>query len=125
MATESLQFNFVGNWDFKKIEAINKNPSVQKSVPTHGSKEYIPFLWQIAGGAPRYSEILSPVLEKGKAIMFENNVLIDRDSMICNLNSKKFGKGIPQSLIYADNGNFVEFVHSCFPLLFQWVSPGM
>lgn len=108
MAQDSLQFSFVGNWDFKKIEAINKDEALQKNVPKHSSKEYVPFLWKMAGGPPRYTDLLLPVAEKGRAIIFENNILIDRDSMTSTVNSVRYGRGIPRHLFYDHGDEFIE-----------------
>ncbi len=108
MAEESLQFSFVANWNFNKVEKINKNPDLLKAVPKHGSKQFIPFLWKIAGGPPKYTPVLLPVAEKGTAIIFENNILIDREAMTCTINSAKYGRGIPQSILYEVNGEFLE-----------------
>ncbi|MCC6758241.1 MAG: hypothetical protein IT395_01270 [Candidatus Omnitrophica bacterium] len=108
MAQDSLQFSFVGNWDFRKIEAINKDEALQKKVPQHGSKEYVPFLWKMAGGPPRYTDLLVPVAEKGRAIIFENNILIDRDAMTSTVNSVRYGRGVPRHLFYDQGDEFIE-----------------
>jgi len=110
MAKDSLQFNFVGNWDFKKVEAINNDPRLMSKVPQRGAKDFVPFLWKIAGGAPRYTELFIPIQQKGQTILFENNILIDREAMTCNINSTKYGRGVPKSIFYQDGLQFIEKV---------------
>lgn len=112
MAEESLQFSFVAKWNFSAVDRINHDPDLLKSVPKRGSKDYIPYLWRIAGGPPRYTPILSPILIKGPAIFFENNILVDRSSLFCKIDSEKYGKGIPRSLLYEENGEFHEKIFS-------------
>ncbi len=108
MAENSLQFSFVGNWDFEKVVQINADRDLAKSVPTRNSKEYVPFLWKLAGGPPRYSPDLTLLSEKQGILTFEHNVRVDFNSMNCSINSPKFGKGIPTSIIYEKNGQFIE-----------------
>ncbi len=108
MAENSLQFSFVGNWDFQKAAEINAQPDIRRDVPQRNSKEYVPFLWELAGGVPRYSPELSAVLEKDGIITFENDVRVDLNTMTCTINSPRFGKGIPTSIIYEKAGQFIE-----------------
>ncbi len=108
LAENSLQFSFVGNWDFEKVAAINADPDLAKNVPTRDSKDYIPFLWKLAGGIPRTSSELLSVSNKNGVVIFENNVRVDFNTLTCTINSPKFGKGIPGSLIYENNNQVVE-----------------
>jgi hypothetical protein len=108
MAQDSLQFNFVGDWDFKKVEAINKDAVQKNNVPKRGSKDYVNFLWKLAGGMPRYTEPFLPVQTKGPAIIFENNIRVDHDTMTSTINSAKYGQGIPKSIYYERGGEFTE-----------------
>lgn len=108
MAENSLQFNFVGHWDFKKVAQINSDPTLQRRVPARNSKSYVPFLWKLAGGPPRYSPELISVLEKDGNIIFENNIHVDFNTLTCSINSPKFGKGIPQSIFYKGPLGFTE-----------------
>ena len=108
MANSNMQFSFVGNWDFKKVALINNDPDARSHIPSRGSKEYVPFLWRLAGGPGRYSGTLVPINNKNDIILFENNVRIDTKAMTCEINSPKFGKGIPRSLFYEKDGVFIE-----------------
>ncbi|MCB9757464.1 MAG: hypothetical protein H6753_03460 [Candidatus Omnitrophica bacterium] len=108
MAENSLQFSFVGNWDFKKVAQINSDPILKSRVPARNSKDYVPFLWELAGGPPRYSSELMPVLEKDGHIIFENNIQVDFNNLTCLINSPKFGKGIPESIFYKGPQGFTE-----------------
>jgi hypothetical protein len=108
MAENSLQFSFVGNWDFKKVTQINSDPILKNRVPARNSKAYVPFLWKLAGGPPRYSPELMPVLEKDGHIIFENNIQVNFNNLTCSINSPKFGKGIPESIFYKGQQGFTE-----------------
>ncbi len=108
MIESSLQFSFVGKWDFKRIEMINQDPEARARVPGKHSKNYIPFLWQISGGPPRISDALMPIAQQKNIILFDNNIRVDTDNMTCEINSPKYGKGIPQSIVYSKNGQFIE-----------------
>lgn len=108
MAENSLQFSFVGNWDFEKVAQINADPQLAKSVPTRNSPDYVPFLWKLAGGPPRYSPELALISQKQNVLTFEHNIRVDFNAMSSTINSPKFGKGIPASLIYEKDGQFIE-----------------
>ncbi len=108
MAENSLQFSFVGNWDFEKVAQINADKSLRESVPSKNSNEYVPFLWKLAGGATKYSPELALVSQKQNVLTFEHNIRVDFNTLSCWINSPKFGTGIPASLIYEKDGQFIE-----------------
>lgn len=108
MVEGTIQFAFVGNWDFKKVETINADPELRSRIPAKKSPDYVPFLWKIAGGAPRISELLTPMARSENVLLFPENIRIDLDTLSVQLNSAKFGQGIPASLIYEKNGTVSE-----------------
>ena len=103
-----MVLSFVDRWNFKKIEQINRNPQERKLIPRRKSAEYIKFLWNIAGGPLNYSEVLTQLGRQNNTLIFEQGIQLDLDRTTCRINSKKFGKGIPKSLIFLKNGQVVN-----------------
>ncbi len=108
LVEKNLVLSFVDRWNFKKIEQINRNPQERKLTPHRKSPEYIKFLWNIAGGPLNYSEVLTQLGRQNNTLIFEQDIQIDLDRMICRINSKKFGKGIPKSLVFLKDGEVVD-----------------
>lgn len=108
MIEKSMEFKFVGGWNFEKVEALTNNQDVLKNLPPKNSVAYIRSLWNIAGGAYRFSDILGQLSQAGDILTFEQNVKIDLSSKDCFVNSPRYGKGIPQSIFYIENGHLVE-----------------
>ncbi len=103
-----IELSFVGNWNFKRIEEINTHPELRRDVPSPGSRDYIRFLWNLAGGQPKYHAPLNAVAQSKELIVFENNIKINLKNMRCIIDSQKFGKGIPYSLLYLKDDHVVE-----------------
>jgi hypothetical protein len=99
---------FVGNYNFKAIDAINKNPRALKQVPRQKSDQYIQFLWSLVGGASKYSGLLPLVSQNESSLVFAENVTIDRSSMIAHISSKKYGSGFASSVFYLKDGKIAE-----------------
>ena len=108
MIEKSIELSFIANWDFKKIEEINADPGLRKKIPASRSKEYVPFLWKISGGQPRHSEIFASISQSAREILFSQGIKVDLEHMLCAINSKKFGKGIPARLLYLENNHVIE-----------------
>lgn len=106
----NLQLKFIGHWNFKQIDTINKNPSLIAQVPPANSKEYIDFLWQLSGKPYKYSGPLDLLHKKGPLLLFTDNVTIDTNTMTCTIQSPKYGQGIPQSLFYLKDNQVIEKV---------------
>lgn len=104
----NLQLPFIGRWNFKAIEAINKNPALLKKIPKPNSKAYIDFLWTLVGGQLKYSGVLSQVSRQNDVVLFDQNIQINLSDKTCLINSKKFGKGKPSSVFYLDGDNIHE-----------------
>ena len=49
-----------------------------------------------------------PIAQTPNQILFENDIMIKLDTMSCEINSAKFGRGIPNSLIYLDGDRVVN-----------------
>ncbi|MFH0753280.1 MAG: STT3 domain-containing protein [Candidatus Omnitrophota bacterium] len=106
----NVLLSYLGKWNFERIEQINQNPELAKKVPAKGSPLYIDFLWNLVGGQWRQSESLNPLGKKDTQILFDQGVTIDTTVMTGQVNSPKFGRGIPASIVYFDEsrGRVVE-----------------
>lgn len=108
MVEKNIQFKFIGGWDFRKIEALNQNPMALASLPPKNSKEYIDFLWSVAGDPYKYSEPLTELSRTDKEVMFEHNLIVNLKTMQCLINSDKYGKGIPRSIHFLKDGQYQQ-----------------
>lgn len=108
----SVEMGIFGQWNFKKIEEINANPELQKNVPARQSKEYINFLWDLAGGPIHHSPKLNQINQINQTAIFDENLQIDLDKMEAVIDSSKFGKGRPYSLFYLFKDNVVEKIQT-------------
>ncbi len=104
----NLQFKFIGNWNFKAVEAINKNKNALKKIPDRNSKEYMSFLWYLAGGPSKYSGPLALLGKSKDILIFEHGIRINIKTKECVVSSEKFGKGIPFSILYTEGNKIVE-----------------
>ena len=105
---KNIQFQFIGNWNFKAIEAINANPALAAKVPPKNTPAYIEFLWKLAGGPWRSSPALTEVLQNENFIVFEQNIKLYRKTKDCLIDSATYGRGVPQSIFYLQDGKIVE-----------------
>lgn len=107
---KNIQLAFIGKWNFKRIEEINRSPDLLKEVPNRKSKKYVQFLWDLAGGQFKYNDPLQEMSRRDEWVLFDGNVKINILTHACVIDSPKFGKGIPQSIFYVDGGKVVEQV---------------
>ncbi len=106
---KSLILSFLDRWNFKKVEEINAHPATRAKLPSRKSKEYIDFLWNLAGGPLHYSEPLHAVGLSGDTVLFDQGVAINLSTKRCEIRSPKFGQGIPAAIQYLDEqGQYVE-----------------
>ncbi len=108
LVENNIEFKFVGDWNFKEIEKINRNPELLKSVPPRNSKEFIKFLWDVAGGPLKYNPPFVQLSQQNDVITFEQNIVIDLKTMHCQISSHKFGRGSPKSIFYLEGDQVVE-----------------
>ncbi len=101
----NVLLGYVGKWDFAKIESLNNNREALSRIPSKSSKGYIDFLWDLVGGPLRQSETLAPTGKKDAAILFDQGVTIDINTMSAMINSPKFGRGIPASIVFFDTAS--------------------
>lgn len=104
---KNIQYKFVGGWNFEKVEKINADPVKLRSVPRAGSRDYIDFLWEIAGGSYDASPVMSLLSTEGDLLTFEKNIKVNlaaKDAVIQTSSGIKF----PHSLFYLDGGRVVE-----------------
>ncbi len=106
----NIQLRFIGNWDFKRVEAINKSPELIAQVPQRNSQKYIDFLWELAGGPHKYSKPLGLINTNKDTLKFQQNVTLNLKSMQCTINSPEYGTGIPKSIFYLENDQIKEHI---------------
>jgi hypothetical protein len=104
----NVLLGYLGKWNFKKIEDLNKNPQALKKVPSRGSPQYVDFIWSLVGGQYRQSPTLNPAGHSGSTIIFDNGVFLDTGTMSVSVKSSQFGTGIPQSIFYSDGNAVIE-----------------
>jgi dolichyl-phosphooligosaccharide-protein glycotransferase len=107
-AENSLEMSLFGRWNFKEIENINTHPELLKKVPPANSREYINFLWKLAGGPERHSEILNQINQAQDWAVFDQNLRVNLKTKECGIESEKYGKGIPFSILYSDGNTILE-----------------
>ncbi|MDD4957076.1 MAG: STT3 domain-containing protein [Candidatus Omnitrophica bacterium] len=109
----ALGLYFVKNWDFKKRMEAQDRPDIrgikQSSSLVRGSRENIGMMWSFAGGRPYIGEETFPVGTKDGFIIYPNGVIFHPGIMEARINNLE-GKisGIPESILYLDNGEFRE-----------------
>jgi dolichyl-diphosphooligosaccharide--protein glycosyltransferase len=99
----NVLLGYVGKWDFAKIERLNQDKSALIKIPKKSSRHYVDFLWSLVGGPFRQTEPLKPITTDGSRILFESGVSIDTSDMTAAVNSDKYGRGIPFSIVYWDD----------------------
>ncbi|MDP8213344.1 MAG: STT3 domain-containing protein [Candidatus Zapsychrus exili] len=104
----NLQLKFIGDWNFGAIEKINKDKNLFDNIPKRNSKEYINFLWKLAGGPHKYSGPLAQISEIKEDVLFEDGIRLNINTMNCTISSKKYGKGVPLSIFYEKDGEIIE-----------------
>ncbi len=104
----NLILSFTGNWDISKVETINKNPQLLANVPKRGSKEFIDFVWSIAGGQTKTSPPFELINETASTYEFTNNLTIQKVTLTATIDSPTYGRGQPRSVIYADTTSVKE-----------------
>lgn len=105
---KNIQFAFIGNWNFESIEALNENPERLAKIPDRSSKEYVQFLWQLAGGPFKYNAPLNEMHRNEQMVLFDGNIKVDLLTKDCRIDSPKFGRGAPQSIFFTRNNELIE-----------------
>jgi len=104
---KNIQLSFVANWDFQKIEQLAADPVLRQGLLS-GSQEYVRKVWQIEGGMPRFSGMMTATLENENQIEFARHLKIGLKEMRCRIDSEQYGHGVPFSLIYLEGDRIVE-----------------
>ncbi|MGE0269549.1 MAG: STT3 domain-containing protein [Candidatus Omnitrophota bacterium] len=107
---KNIQLAFIGKWNFQRIEEINRDPSLLKEVPDRKSKEYVQFLWNLAGGPFKYNLPFQEMTRREEWVLFDENIKVNLKTHDCLIDSPKFGRGIPESIFYRQNNKIVEQV---------------
>ncbi len=105
---KNIGLQFVGKWNFKQIEDLNKNPQALKKLPPANSPDFFEFLWQTIGGPYKYSEALIAIGQDGSRVDFDQGLSVDLGTMSVSVKSPKFGAGTPLSIVYSDGNKTVE-----------------
>ncbi|MBF0479839.1 MAG: hypothetical protein HQL26_10185 [Candidatus Omnitrophica bacterium] len=112
-ADNNIQLSMFGKWDFQKMETINQHPQLLGKIPDRKSPAYIDFLWQLVGGAYKFSGTLSELNAKDNLILFQDGIQIDIKNLSATISSPKYGRGKPFSIFYInDSGMMVENIQS-------------
>ncbi|MBF0594387.1 MAG: hypothetical protein HQL22_05405 [Candidatus Omnitrophica bacterium] len=104
----NVMLGYLGKWDFKKIEMLNKNPEALKKVPARNSPNYVNFIWSLVGGPYRQSLPLNATGHNGSSLLFDQGVMINTADMTATVHSNQYGIGIPASIFYAEGNDVVE-----------------
>lgn len=104
----AIQYGFVGRWNFRRVEELRSRSSSLTNLPRKGSKDYVPFLWQLSGGYPKISDPMNPLVQKDNKIIFDNDIRVDLASRDCLINSPTYGQGKPTSMVFPQNDQVVE-----------------
>jgi asparagine N-glycosylation enzyme membrane subunit Stt3 len=105
---KNIGLQFVGKWNFKQIEDLNKDPQALKKVPPANSPEFFEFMWKTIGGAYKYSEALISIAQDGGNITFDKGLSLDLTTMTVSMRSTVYGTGTPASIVYFDGNKVVE-----------------
>lgn len=105
---KNLELSFIGKWNFEAVEKIQNSKELQKQIPPNNSNDYIKFLWNLCGGPLNNSETLGQMGRKDDLVFFAQGITVNLNDMTCRVASKKFGKGIPQSIIYMEGNSLKE-----------------
>ncbi len=105
---QNIGIVFVGRRNFRKIEETNANPQLLAQAPKPDSKEFINYLWDLAGGESKYSEAFSVVKTTDDGLLFAPGLLVSKDLKNAVMNSDKYGHGSPQSIVYLKDGKIIE-----------------
>ena len=105
---ENIGIVFVGRRNFRKIETINANKELLAQAPKPNSKEFIDYLWDLAGGPSKFSESFSLINKSDNGLLFAPGLLIANDFKIAVMKSEKYGQGTPQSIVYLKDGKITE-----------------
>lgn len=105
---KNIGLQFVGKWNFRKMEELNKDPQMLKELPRANSPEFFDFLWKTIGSPYRYSEAFISINESGGTLEFTQGIRVDLSTMQATVASSKYGTGTPVSIVYFNGNQVVE-----------------
>ncbi len=105
---ENIGIVFVGRRNFRKIEEINSSPALLSLAPKPNSKDFINYLWELAGGPSKFSEQFTVVNKTDDGLLFAPGLLVSPDYKRAIMNSNQYGHGSPQSIVYLKDGVITE-----------------
>ncbi len=105
---KNIGLQFVGKWNFRQMEEINKDPQLLKKLPRANSPEFFDYLWKTMGSPYRYSEAFISIDESRETLEFTQGIRVDRTTMQTSVASPKYGTGTPLSIVYFDGNKVVE-----------------
>lgn len=101
-------FALFSQWDFAKMEEILNDPKLAARIPNKKDRAYIDFMWRIVSGPFKYSDPLAEVARNGDTLQLDEDIVVNLKTMECLVNSPKFGRGIPMSIVYSDGTTIME-----------------
>jgi len=111
MIEDLVIYPLIAGWNFSRVEEINRNPVLRAQIPpARQKKNYINFLWTLAGGQPRISGILNTldVNAQTGVISFTQGLSCDLTRRICRIDSEIYGRdSIPAELIFSDGNQII------------------
>lgn len=109
MIENFVLYPFITRWDFDKVQQLNDDRQLLKQQqPSRSKKDYVNFLWSIAGGRPRVSDVFSAQGQQGPVLFFPHHLIINIDNKTCAIKSAQYGQGVPEFLVYEDNGQIIK-----------------
>jgi len=110
MIRDLIIYPLIAGWNFNQIEKINNDPKLRSQIPSAShKKDYINFLWNLSGGQPRISDILTAVDHNTTSgiIRFTQGLTCDINRRICRMDSSTYGSGIPSEIVFSDGDQII------------------
>ena len=111
LVDDMIMIDFAGRWNIKKMEDINSHPELLKNVPKRNTPDFVDFLWDSQGGAPKFSDALGLIGQDNQLLHLRENLTIDLDTMDAQIQSSRYGTGQPLSVVYLKDGTVVEHIN--------------
>ncbi|MBI4309667.1 MAG: hypothetical protein HY591_04980, partial [Candidatus Omnitrophica bacterium] len=108
LVDQNIGLVFAARRNMQKIEAINADQNLLAAVPAPNAPGFIDFLWDLSGGPPKYSEPLPLVSQNADTLTFREGLNVRRGMGMALINSARYGKGMPASIVFKKDGRVVE-----------------
>lgn len=108
MIQDPVLMSLFHKWNFSEMQALYNDPAKAKKIPPRKSRAYIDFMWQVIGGSYRYSLEQSLEHQTPDNWIFGSGIIINKTTKDSVVKSPEFGQGIPQSIVYLQDGYITE-----------------